>query len=177
MYLRTNFFFAWKTTSYMQQRDRDEEPWPSSSPTCIAWLLSAYPLTKSQYTVVARLGPDKSSMVLYFSEAAVSTFKSRVPDLKLRELQSTAEGSVWQKRVVRLVSVRATETDILLGVLIDTVYSLCLWVWSCPARVRPCCLVDNRDTPSTYLTPTGSYTHTKGVECVCLDDLQLLDER
>lgn len=31
--------------------------------TCSRWLLSAYPLTKSQYRVVAKLGPGRSSML------------------------------------------------------------------------------------------------------------------
>lgn len=35
--------------------------------TCSRWLLSAYPSTKSQYRVVAKLGPGRSSMLLIFT--------------------------------------------------------------------------------------------------------------
>lgn len=39
--------------------------------TCSKWLLSAYPLTNSQYRVVEKLGPGRSSMLFSFTASAV----------------------------------------------------------------------------------------------------------
>lgn len=47
--------------------------------TCSRWLLSAYPLTNSQYRVVDRLGPGRSSMLFSFPAAVAAWTFSLLP--------------------------------------------------------------------------------------------------
>ena len=47
--------------------------------TCSRWLLSAYPLTNSQYRVVDRLGPGRSSMLFSFPASVAAWTFSLLP--------------------------------------------------------------------------------------------------